>query len=58
MKKGDHLGAIDSIENDYSNTVGGYKAWTSGYTTYLTKTAEKKIEAINERFDRLFPDEE
>ncbi len=51
----DHQDAIDAIERDPKNTIGGMKAWKSGYATYLTKTAINKIEAIEARCDRLHP---
>jgi hypothetical protein len=47
--------AIDRIESDPANTVGGAKAFYSGRTTELTITAKKKIEAI-ERKLRGFAD--
>jgi len=52
--------AIKDIENDFRNTVGGHKAWVSGYQTYLTATAKKKIAQIDARIERLFgePDDE
>lgn len=46
--------AIDSIESDYQNVVGGFNAWKSGYATELTKSAQKKIEAIEKKMDRVF----
>ena len=45
--------AIRSIEMDYRNIIGGIKAATSGERTYLTRTAEQKIEAINRRLNKL-----
>ena len=45
--------AIRSIEMDYRNIIGGIKAATSGERTYLTCTAEQKIEAINRRLNKL-----
>ena len=45
--------AIESIENDYQNIVGGIKAWNSGYETKLTKTAENKIAAIEAKMDKI-----
>lgn len=41
--------AIDAIENDYRNTRGGITAWMSGYTTYLTATAQKKVDALKRK---------
>lgn len=54
----EHLKAIESIEHDYENCVGGIRAWRSGYETYLTDAAKKKIAAIEKRIDRLFPIDE
>jgi len=50
----DHLDAIRDIENDYRNVVGGIHAWNSGKQTYLTKSAENKIKAIEVRIDNKF----
>ena len=46
--------AIEMLENDHRNLQGGLSAWTSGRTTYLLVGAEKKIEAIKRKTDRLF----
>ncbi|MCP4985720.1 MAG: hypothetical protein GY928_06490 [Colwellia sp.] len=46
--------AIDSIENDYQNVVGGFSAWNSGYASDLLSGATKKIEAIQRKSDKLF----
>ncbi len=54
----DHWDTIDKIERDYHNTQGGWKAWNSGWETFLTATAEKKIMAIEARVNRLFPADE
>ena len=54
----DCIKAIDMIEMDYVNTVGGYKAFFSGCNTTLTKSAINKISAINAKIDKLIPDEE
>lgn len=51
---GDCEQAINRIESDYRNVVGGYKAWMSGRQTYLTTSAVNKIKAINARYDRMF----
>jgi len=42
------------IYNDPRNTVGGHKAFYSGYATYMLKGAEKKLQAIQRRSDSLF----
>ncbi len=41
--------AIDCIEFDHRNIIGGRAAWISGYETYLTVAAQKKIDSINKR---------
>ena len=45
--------AVEAIENDYVNIQGGLKAWDSGYQTHLLPSAQKKIDAINRKGDRL-----
>ena len=50
--------AIEAIEADWLNILGGLRAWNSGYTTYLTKAAEKKIAAIKARMEKKWPDED
>lgn len=49
--------AIESIENDHRNVVGGLIAWCSGYETTLLKGAQNKIKAIEKRQSRLFEKE-
>lgn len=49
--------AIRDIEMDPTNIVGGYAAWTSGKTTYLTTAATRKVEAIERKMDS-FEDED
>ena len=44
---------IQSVEGDYRNVVGGGRAWDSGYTTELTKTAAKKVSQLSNKLDRL-----
>ena len=51
----DHLSAIEKIENDYHNVIGGYKRWLSGYETELTATAKAKIAAIERQIEKKFP---
>lgn len=50
--------AIELIENDYHNVVGGIKAWLSGWQTDLTPAAKKKIAAIEKHMDKFLPDDE
>jgi len=49
--------AIQAIENDWRNILGGWSAWNSGYRTYLLRAAEKKIKLIENRM-QLFSIEE
>lgn len=49
----DCLEAIESIENDYQNVLGGLKAWNSGRETTLTREAQKKIKAIETKMGTL-----
>ena len=48
--------AIEDIENDWRNYVGGLARWNSGWETHLTDTAQRKIEAIARKGDR-FPND-
>ncbi|USD64509.1 recombinase family protein [Vibrio sp. SCSIO 43136] len=50
--------AIEAIENDPSNIVGGSKAFYSGYETTLLKGAQDKIKALERRAERFLPDDE
>jgi hypothetical protein len=54
----DHDVAIDQIEFDPTNIVGGHKAWASGNQTFMTTAAEKKIAAIRKQQYKLFPCDE
>jgi len=54
----EHEDAIESIEIDYHNIKGGFDAWDSGWETYLTITAQAKVDAIRKRMDRLFTSED
>jgi len=45
--------AIEQIERDFQNIVGGYRSWISGRETFLTRAAQKKIDAINAKFWKL-----
>lgn len=49
-------GIITNIEDDYENTVGGFKAWNSGRQTFLTKTAKNKIEKLQAKMDKIEAD--
>lgn len=48
--------AIELIENDYRNVVGGVKAWLSGWQTDLTPAAKNKIAAIEKHMDKFSTD--
>lgn len=50
---GDCYDAIQAIENDWRNIKGGFKAWNSGYNTYLLKAAERKIALIENRMEQF-----
>ncbi len=41
--------AIEQIENDSQNIIGGTSAWLSGKQTFLTEAAKKKIAALENR---------
>jgi hypothetical protein len=47
------LDAIEAIEQDHVNTVGGINAFYSGRETFLTAGAQRKIEAIRRRLEGL-----
>lgn len=46
--------AIESIESDHTNVIGGFKAWNSGYKIYYLESAKKKIKAIENRQERIY----
>lgn len=50
--------AIERIRMDYTNTVGGHKAFFSGWQTELTEKAKRKIAAIERRAVSLLPDDD
>ena len=52
----DCMEAIESIEMDHRNVLGGRKAFFSGYATELTVVAQKKVDAIQRKMD-TFNDE-
>jgi len=54
----DCVDAIDAINMDSSNCVGGWKAWASGTPTYLTQSAENKIDAINRKIDKFLDEDD
>ncbi len=45
--------AIEGMLMHPDNIVGGKKAFSSGYRTYLTSTAQKKHDAIKRKMTRL-----
>lgn len=52
----DCLKAIEAIEMNPANVVGGSAAFFSGRTTELTVTAKRKVEALNRQMDKLGAD--
>lgn len=49
--------ALDAMEQDYRNFVGGFKAFNSGYKVYFLAAAEKKREAIKKKMQKFSFDE-
>jgi len=45
--------AIEDIETDWRNCVGGLARWNSGWETHLTEAAKRKIAAIERKSDRF-----
>ena len=45
--------SILRIEHDYTNVVGGLKAWDSGRETELKPAAKKKLEKLTRELDQL-----
>jgi hypothetical protein len=45
--------SILRIEHDYTNIIGGLKAWNSGYTTELKPAAQKKLDKLTRELDQL-----
>lgn len=45
---------IENIWNDSRNIQGGAVAFMSGKQTFLTKTAQKKVEALERKAEQLF----
>ena len=45
--------SILRIERDYTNVIGGLKAWDSGRTTELKPSAQKKIDKLTKELDKL-----
>ena len=45
--------SILRIERDYTNAIGGLKAWDSGRTTELKPSAQKKIDKLTKELDKL-----
>lgn len=52
------MDAIQAIENDFNNVVGGRAAFFSGASTVLTKAAANKVTAIERRMNTLLGDDE
>jgi hypothetical protein len=41
------------IEASPASYIGGSKSYFSGYTTYLKPAAQKKIDALNKKIEKL-----
>jgi hypothetical protein len=52
------LDAVEAIERDPVNTVGGLGAMVTGRQTFLTAGARTKIAAIERRIEQLGGDDE
>jgi hypothetical protein len=52
------LDAIEEIEGDFNNVVGGRTAFFSGGNTELTKAAANKIAAIERKMETLMGDDD
>ena len=50
----DCYAAVEAIEDDWLNVQGGLKAWTSGDETHLTSEAQRKVDALHRKIDKLF----
>lgn len=50
--------AREAIESEPLNIKGEYRAWASGYTTELKAGAQRKVDAIQRKMDKLNPEEE
>ena len=48
--------AIDSVKTDWRNVVGGIDAWNSGRETILTTTAQRKIDSLQRKIDKMDTD--
>ncbi len=49
----DCLKAIEAIEMNPSNVVGGSAAFFSGRRTELTEKAKRRVEALNRQIEKL-----
>ena len=45
--------AIESLENDPRNVVGGLRQWNSGYQTELLLSAQRKLDAMERKLEKL-----
>ena len=45
--------SILRIEHDYTNVIGGLKAWDSGRETFLKPSAQKKLNRLITELDKL-----
>lgn len=44
---------IRIIEASPASYIGGSKSYFSGYTTYLKPAAQKKVDALNKKIEKL-----
>lgn len=45
--------AIESLQNEPRNVVGGLKQWNSGYATELLLSAQRKLDAMEKKLEKL-----
>jgi hypothetical protein len=50
---GECLKAIENIEMNPSNVVGGSRSFFSGLKTTLTEKAQRKVDAINRQMEKI-----
>jgi hypothetical protein len=47
---------ISILERNPDNYIGGFKAYISGYQTFLKPVAERKLAALNAKLNTLYAD--
>ena len=50
---GECLDLVDCMESDWSNYSGSWNDWNDCKEGYFSKAAQRKIDALNARHDRL-----